>query len=198
MNIKKIVNFIFELGHLKLQPRSGWWFAGVENPESVAAHGFRAPQIGLLIALMEKEKHPEKNINPERIMAMLSIHDNGETRIGDQNKVNVRYFRNKRGAESEAFYDQINDLDQPIKKALEEYFNEFEEGKTADALIAKDADLLEGAFQAKKYLETGHATANDWIENVAGALKTDSARAIIGEMRLAGFADWWHGLKKFD
>ena len=47
------LNFFAEAGLLKRVKRSGWWVAGIENPETVAEHCFRCAVIGYYIAHCE-------------------------------------------------------------------------------------------------------------------------------------------------
>src|SRR6202022_574957 len=42
------VTFLHEIGFLKRLPRTGWLMVGVERPESVAEHSFRAAIIGII------------------------------------------------------------------------------------------------------------------------------------------------------
>ena len=165
MEIKKIVNFIFELNQLTRQRNSGWTLAGVASPNSIAEHQLRTAQIGYLLATMENYE------NPEKVAAMLLIHDNGETRIGDQNKVSARYI-DKKKPEADAFNEQLAGLGEIVEKRWTQYFQEFENRSTPAGVIAKDADWLETAFQAKEYLDLGHASAQNWIDNVEKALET--------------------------
>lgn len=189
MNIKNIVNFIFEINQLKRQRHSGFQLAGVKDPDSVAEHVMRAAQIGYILAVMEGDA------NPEKVAAMIMIHDNGEARIGDQHKVAARYFSNEK-AEAAAFADQAKGLGGSIEKKWQAYFKEFENRQTKEGLIAKDADWLETAFQAKEYADIGFTFTSKWIENVSLALETKSAKLLIKEMRQTKFTDWWQGLKK--
>ena len=88
MNIKKIVNFIFEINHLKFVKHAGWLKAGIKDPDSVAEHVMRAAQIGYILAVMEGD------VNPEKVACMLIIHDKGETRIGESYQMgNVRKMK---------------------------------------------------------------------------------------------------------
>ncbi len=187
-NYKKITNLIFELNQLKRQRHTGFNFVGVKNPHSIAEHALRAAQIGYILAVLEEA-------NPEKTASMLIIHDNGEVRVGDQNKIAARYFSTKK-AEKKAFEDQIKNLGQEIEKKWQKYFDEFEQRNTKEGLIAKDADWLETAFQAKEYQDLGYPAVGDWIDNVEKALETESAKKIIKEMKKTGFTDWWQGLKK--
>ena len=189
MDTKSLVNFIFELNQLKRQRHSGFQLAGVKNPNTVAEHMFRAAQIGYILAVMEGDA------NPEKVTCMLIIHDNGEARIGDQNKVSARYF-SKKSVEENAFLEQLEGLGEDIQKRWKNYFEEYEERITKEGIVAKDADWLETAFQAKEYIGTGYKSAQNWIDNVKGALETESAKKIIEEMEKTEFTDWWQDLKK--
>ena len=188
MDTKKIVNFIFELNQLKKQKTSGWKLAGIETTISDADHTLRAAQIGYILAVMEKCE------NPEKVAMILVVHENGEARIGDQNKVSARYY-NKKEAEKNAFMEQLDGLGDVIENKWQQYFEEFEERKTQEGIIAKDADWLETAFQAKEYLDLGYPTQN-WIDNVEKAVETKSAKGLIREMKNTKFTDWWMDLKK--
>ena len=189
MDTKKIVNFIFELNQLKKQHHSGFLLAGVKNPDTIAEHALRAAQIGYILAVMEK------NANPDKVATMLIIHDNGEARIGDQNKVSARYFSNK-DAEQKAFEEQLDNLQSEIKEKWLAYFNEYENRTTPEGIIARDADWLETAFQGKEYLDLVYESAQEFIDNVEKAVETESAKKLIAEMKETKFTDWWKGLKK--
>lgn len=189
MDAKKIVNFIFELNQLKRQRHSGFMLAGVKNPDTIAEHALRAAQIGYILAVMEG------NANPDKVATMLIIHDNGEARIGDQNKVSARYFSNK-DAEQKAFREQLDNLQDEIKEKWFTYFHEYENRTTPEGIIARDADWLETAFQGKEYLDLGYESAHDFIDNVEKAVETESAKKLVKEMKKTKFTDWWKGLKK--
>lgn len=189
MNIKNIVNFIFEINQLKRQRHTGFQLAGVKDPDSVAEHVMRAAQIGYILAVMEGD------VNPEKVAAMVLIHDNGEARIGDQHKVAARYF-NTAAAEKKAFAEQLENLGEMVKNKWADYFNQFENRNTKEGIIAKDADWLETAFQAKEYLDMGYKSLGNWIDNTEKALETNSAKQLIREMKNSEFTDWWRGLKK--
>ncbi len=184
-----MVNFIFELNQLKRQYHSGFQLAGIKNPDSVAEHAWRSAQIGYILAVMEGLD------NPEKVAAMVLIHDNGEARVGDQHKLAARYFDINQ-AEHKAFGDQLEMLGSKVKEKWQEYFNEFENRNTKEGIIAVDANWLEVAFQAKEYVDLGNEAAQDWINNVEKALETESAKKLLQEMKNVKFTDWFNGLKK--
>ena len=74
---------------------------------------------------------------------------------------------------------------------------EFHEGKTKESIIAKDADYLENAIQAKEYRDAGYKLTEEWMENIRKLLKTDSAKEILDQISKSS-DNWWKGLKKLD
>lgn len=189
MDEKNIVNFVFELGQLKRQVHSGFQLCGVKNPTTVAEHSFRAAQIGYILAVMEG------GADAEKVAAMLIIHDNAETRIGDQNKIGSRYIEMKE-AEQAAFDDQAALIGDAVLEKWQAYYREYKDRDTKEGIIAKDADWLETAFQAKEYVDLGYRSGQDIINNVEKALETESAKRVLAAMKETGFTDWWQGLKK--
>ena len=189
MTIKKTTDFIFELGQLKRLKTSGWSLAGItaNNSPSIAEHTLRAAQIGYILATME-------NVNAEKVASILIMHDITEARTGDQNKVSARYY-SKKEAEEKAIKEQLQGLNENLRQKWQEYFNEFEERTTPEGIVAKDADWLEMAFQAKEYLEQGYPTQN-WIDNVNKALETKSSKQLIKAMVKNSSTNWWKNLKK--
>lgn len=181
--IKKTANFIYELGQLKYIPHAGIYRAGVKYPDTVGQHVARACQIGYILAVMEKA-------NPERVVAILAVHDNAETRIMDQDKVGSKYINRKEGEEN-AIKEQTEGLDRTIADNFRQYFKETEEGITKDGIVAKDADRLELAFAAKELTETGYKEAKVWIDNIKEVLRTSSAKKILAQAEKTSFTDWW-------
>jgi 5'-deoxynucleotidase YfbR-like HD superfamily hydrolase len=92
--------------------------------------------------------------------------------------------------------DQFNGLE--FAPDIQDIFHQYEEKSTLEGQIAKDADYLEQAFQAKIYVEQGYSSAQNWIDNVGKALKTNAAKMIFDEMIISQSTDWWmkNDLKK--
>jgi len=179
--IKKITNFLFELNVAKLTPRRGWQKIGVKYPESIAEHSALAAQIAFVLAQME-------NANAERATTLALFHDIGEIRVGDNDWVS-RIYQNKNDAEEKAFKAQISRL--PAAQNLQQLFGELKAQKTKEAVIAKDADLLELAIQAKVYAESGYRTAPLFIDGMRHNLKTESAKKLFAAIEKNEIADWW-------
>ena len=186
--MKNILNLIFEFGQLKRVKRSGWWTAGIKDSESVAEHISRACFIGYLLSKLE-------NVDSEKIVSMIALHDLPESRINDQDKIEARYIDAKEG-EKKAFEEQVENLPNNIKNEFLMLHKEFNENKTKEAIVAKDADYLECAVQAKEYLDIGYKKTEDWIDNVGKFLKTKSAKEIFALIKNSDSLEWWKGLKK--
>lgn len=188
MSQKNICNYIFELGILKKFRHNGTKYAGVQTPDSIAEHIYRASIIGYILAEMEK-------VNPEKVASICLFHDNAEARIGDFNKITQRYLDSEE-AEKIAYNEQVKSLPKTIGDKLNILFTSYGNPSSKEGIIAKDADLLETAFQAKEYLDLGYKTCESWIDSVENHLTTASAKAILKEVRKIQFTDWWQGLKK--
>jgi putative hydrolase of HD superfamily len=87
-----IIGFLFETGHLKRTPRSGWLMAGVPNAESVAEHSFRVGVIAYVIATLE-------GANADRAAALGLFHDVPESRTGDIPSVGKKGWESTRRKE---------------------------------------------------------------------------------------------------
>lgn len=186
--MKNIINFFFEAGQLKRVKRSGWWLLGINDPENVAEHSFRTAIIGYILAKLEKA-------NADKVALMCVFNDLHEARINDLHKIGHRYI-DFRTAETKAFKEQMENLPVIIKNELTNLHNDFQEQKIKEAIIARDADLLENAVQAKEYKDIGYKDAQDWINNINKLLKTDSAKKMLEELEKTSSNEWWKGLKK--
>lgn len=183
---KKITNLIFEALHLKRIKHEWYRFAWISNPDSVAEHSLTAAQIAYILAKLAWA-------DANKCASMLVWHDIAETRIGDLHKIASRYITNKKEIEEDVMKEQFKDLD--FKDDIIASFNEYETWSSLEWLIAKDADLLEQAFQSKEYTENWFIKAQDWINNVWKALKTNTAKDIFKQMQNTSFADWWEEAK---
>lgn len=181
---EKTLRFLFEAGALKLIKRSGWWYAKVKDPESVAEHSFRTAVLAFLIAKMEG-----KGANAEDAAVSALFHDFHETRIEDRNKIQSNYFKTPREAKERAIAEQAAWLPESARR-------DFERHSLDKSDIVKDADHLECALQAREYYDCGHKSAWEWIERAGSRLKTKSAKALFAELKRTPSDNWWDGLKE--
>ncbi len=183
-----IVKYLFEAGQLKRVRRSGWWMIGVEHPESIAEHSFRAAIVGYLIGKME-------GVDANKVALMALFNDMHEARLNDLHKVGHRYI-DFRKAEKKAFEEQVERLPKDIAKEIKGNFLQFQSDSTKEGIVARDADLIECALQAKEYIDKGFKDAQDWLNNIRKHVKTNSAKKLLDSIEKGDSNSWWKGLKK--
>lgn len=184
------LNFFGEAGLLKRVHRSGWWVAGIENPETVAEHSFRCAVIAYYIAHCE-------NADPFKAVTMALFNDIHEARINDLHKMG-HYYINFRDAEKKAFADQIAVLDHRVRKALASLRSAYDAQSCPESLIARDADILECLLQAKEYVDSGYPAARTFFKSAPGHLKTKTARALWKKAIRWDSHAWWQEVVKFE
>jgi len=182
-----ISKFIFEAGTLKRIHRAWLKAEGVSNPESVAEHSHRNTIVGYILARME-------GADADKVIKMCMFHDVPEVRIGDLDKIAQRYI-NKDEAELQALEDQVSNLPEDMKNEITSLVREMSERKTREAIIARDADILELLFQAKEYADIGHTGCLYWIERNSALLKTESARKLLEKLVKMNSTEWYKGLE---
>ncbi|MFY1670912.1 HD domain-containing protein [Plantactinospora sp. WMMB334] len=163
--------FGYELGLLKRVRRSGWWHAGVRDPESVAEHTMRTAQLAALIAA-------EEGADPTRASFLALWHDSQETRTGDLPHTATAYLTKPDPRDITA--DQTDRLPERSRAVVREAVDEYESRDSLEAVCANDADKLEMLLQAVEYGDIGVRRVDGWIDSARKSLKTETARRIAG------------------
>ena len=184
------INLFAEAGLLKYVKRSGWWVAGIKDPESVADHCFRCAIMGYYIAHLE-------GASPFKVMCMTLFNDIHEARINDLHKMGHHYIDFK-DAEKRVFYDQILHLDKRVSCELSTFRLEYDQQKTKESVVARDADILECLIQAKEYYDRGFTKAKRFFKTAPSKLKTRSAKRMWQNIRVWDSSQWWQGITKFE
>jgi putative hydrolase of HD superfamily len=185
-----VLNFFAEAGLLKRIKRSGWWVAGIKDPESVADHCFRCAVIGYYIARVEK-------VDTYKVLVMTLFNDIHEARINDLHKMG-HYYIDFKDAEKRVFRDQMKFLDHSISLELTSFRNDYDRQKTPEAVVARDADILECLVQAKEYMDSGHLAAKRFLKRAPDHLKTQTARALWQDLKAWDSHAWWENVVKFE
>ncbi len=185
-----IAKFLYEVGQLKRVKRSGWWIAGVRDPESVAEHTFRTAIIAYLLAHLE-------GADTGKAVLMALFHDLPETRTNDAHRI-VRRYADWRDVDKKAMTEQSKRLPEKAANEVVSFFEEFEKEVSPEAKLARDADLLECLIQAREYQALGYHDVADWILNAQAALTTELAKKIAAECLKTTPNEWWQGLKALD
>lgn len=180
--IQAVVNFIFEASILQNMQRSGNVFLGSGN-QTVGSHIFRTILIGYLLSKMTS------GVNVEKVMLMCLFHDIEESRTGDLNYLQQRYVASD---DKMALKNAVDNL--PAKDDILETVKEYEELKTIEAKLAKDADTLELLFYLKEELDKGNLQAENWIEHAQKRLITENAKKLLPVLKNTKYYDWWYYL----
>ena len=189
MTNKNIADFFFEVGSLKRILRSSYQ-TFLDGGETIAEHSFRTAVIGYVLALLEKENGSE--IDENKVLKMCLFHDLPETRTGDQNLLHSEYVS---ADENKAIEDQFKNLfcGDELKKILKEYNEEKYNKENLEAVITKEADILEQLLQEKEYQEKGNTHAAEWMEYSKNRLKTENGKKIAKEIIGGSSKSWWYG-----
>ena len=156
---EKVINFYVLCNRLKNIIRTGWkdWNVQKERIESVAEHIYGTQMLAIA---MKSEFNYEINI--EKVIYMLAIHELGEAIIGDLTMFQISK-EEKEKIEHEAVHKILDDLIDGEK--IEELFIEFDEHKTKESLFAYQCDKLECDIQSKIYDEENCVDLNNQTFN---------------------------------
>lgn len=180
-DLSAVARFLYEVGTLKNTARTGWWMAGVKQPESVAEHSWRTSLIASIIAKLE-------GADPARAAFLAVWHDTQESRTGDVNHLGKRYSP---AADPETVTaDQTAGMPELLASTLQELVAEYEGKDSAEAVCARDADKLECMLQGLEYKAQGYAGAQRWIDNSRARLTTETGRSLAEELLGQGPLDW--------
>lgn len=184
--LKSIMSFYLLATRLKYKIRSGWdethWNVSKERLESVAEHIY-----GTCILALSIDSEFETNLDIDKIIKMLVLHELGEVIIGDITPFDNITPEEKMKREHAAIKDVLGDL---VKN--EEYFAlllEFDAKKTREAVFAHLCDKLEADIQAKVYQDMGCQNPLDEQEkNVA--FKSESIQQMLQDGAKTAFDIW--------
>ena len=124
---------------LKEVARTGWVRAGVNNPESVAAHSWG-------MAMLATQLCPEE-LNLQRVLELCILHDVAEVLVGDITPHDNITSEEKHRLESDAIQSMGIDAS--------EIFNEYEMQLTPESKFVRYLDKLDMALQAEIYESQG-------------------------------------------
>jgi putative hydrolase of HD superfamily len=178
-NLSHVVNFLFEMGILAKTPRSGFYFLGSEN-QSVSEHIHRTAMVGYALAMLEK------NVDLSKVLKMCLFHDMAESRVSDLNYVHQKYTHRD---EQRAIEDLAQTL--PFGDDIRAITQEYHDRKSREALLAKDADILELILSLKEQLDIGNKRARSWLKNVVQRLQTPIAKKLAAMILKTDSDEWW-------
>lgn len=180
-DLSAVARFLYEAGTLKQTKRTGWWMAGVRDPESVAEHSWRTALLASIIAKLE-------GADPAQAAFLAVWHDSQETRTGDVNHLGKKYAAS---ADPEAVTaDQVSGMPERLAAAVRDLVAEYEAKQSPEAICARDADKLECMIQGIEYKAQGYENAQRWIDNSRRRVTTKSANELADAVLNTGSLDW--------
>ena len=185
--IEAAMHFYLSATKLKYKIRSGWdknhWNIKSDRIESIAEHVY-----GTSILAISLNSEFDLNLDMEKVLKMLAIHEIGEVLIGDITPFDNITVEQKAEMEHKAMLDVLGDLCE-----REELFNlllEFDEHKTKEAQFAYLCDKMEADIQAKVYQDRGEQRPlTDQANNVV--FKNAKAQKMVEEGAQNVFDIWY-------
>ena len=182
--IDSIVDFLFEAGTLAKTPRSWSFFLG-SGEQSIAEHMNRTTYIGFALVQMAGD------VDISKVLQMCMFHDFAEARTSDLNYVHQKYVKSD---EHKALSDLISKV--PFGDKIKVIMEEYEERKSKESLIAKDADILEFLLSLKEQVDIGNERARTWIPSAVKRLKTEEGKILAEKIIKTDSDNWWFGDKE--
>jgi len=180
--MKRDVDFLFEIGALRHQPRMWHRFMG-GDVASITEHHFRVIWLALIIAAREKKG------NIEKILKMALVHDIPESRTGDADYLSRQYVKRDEDKALEHMLDKTS-----VKRPFVAAWKEFERRRSIESKIVKDADNLDVDIELREQGAKGLKLEKDWRETRNGVARTrfytESARQLYNEIMAAKPSDW--------
>ncbi len=185
----RIADFLYEIGSMrKLMRMHRQTLLSDDSSDTIASHTYRVTMIGWLLAKME-------NVDPYKVTMMCLVHDLGEIRANDHNWVHKRYVK---VFEDEIREDQLKSL--PFDD-LFELASEYDNRESKEALVAKDADMLDQVLLLKEYEWQGNKEAKVWLHGKdvkrnshLDKLVTESGKKLGAAIYEKSPSEWWEGL----
>lgn len=153
---RRMAHFLFEVGTMRKLPRMHrQTLLTDDTSDTIASHSYRVALIAWLLAKAE-------GVDPYKVVMMALLHDIAEARTGDHNWVHKRYVK---VFDREVSEEQLGTLPWPDLKQL---IDEYQARKTKEAIITKNADLLDQILLLREYEWQGNREASVWLRGKGG------------------------------
>ena len=161
---------------LKKARRQGWVERNLEA-DSIADHSYGAIVIGWYLATQEK-------VDVGKVIKILLVHDLVMAKMEDVTPSTGGYDK-KRQMESKAMHLIAEQMPEEMKKRYLELFEEFNEDKTPEAIVAREADKLETLLQGEDYeIRTGRTDIiTEQLKGYTKFFKTKTGKRIYVDIK---------------
>ena len=185
--IKNAIKFYLLATKLKYKIRRGWdknhWNINSDRIESIAEHVY-----GTCILAISLNSQFCLNLDMEKVLTMLTIHEIGEVLIGDITPFDKTSQIEKEEIEHIAMIEVLGDL--YTKDYLYSLLLEFDEHKTKESNFAYLCDKLEADIQAKVYQDKGYQHTLDEQDNNV-VFKNPKIQDMIDNGATTAFDIWY-------
>lgn len=159
--------------------------------DNIASHSYRVAIIAFFLAKIE-------GLDPFKVLAMGLFHDIAEARTGDHNWIHKKYIKIY---EDEVLEDQLSNLPFP---ELKEMMTEYEKRETKEAIVAKQADILDQIMLLREYEWQGNKEAMIWLYGKEG--ESDKGQSQLKKLTLPSAielgkmmyevppSEWWENI----
>ena len=158
---------------LKHLPRAGWIRAGIDAPESVAAHSWGVAWLVINLC-------PD-HVDTERALKLALVHDLPEVIAGDVTPHDGISKTDKHALEMEAAKQLFT-----RRPDLFGIWQEYETAETAEAKFVKECDALDMALQAVRYARTTGADTAEFIVSAKTKIRTPALLKLLDQSRAGG------------
>jgi putative hydrolase of HD superfamily len=189
-NQDKITNFLYEIGTMrKLMRIHRQVLLTDDMSDSIASHSYRVTMISWFLA-------KEEGADPYKTVMMSLLHDVAEVRSNDHNWIHKKYVKIY---EDEITNEQLGSL--PYSD-LKDFIDEYEKRESKEAILAKEADVLDQILLLREYEWSGNKEANVWLYGKGKAkvnaqlekLKTATGKKLGESIYKVGPSDWWNDI----
>lgn len=162
----ELLNLLEKLNHLKQLPRTGWLFAGIRQPESVAEHSYVTALLSMLLAEVINADWAAEGLDGPldmgKLLAIALLHDLAESVLTDLPKRSTDLIGQgvKHAAEARAMKRLMAGI--PNGTRHEALWQEYGAAATPEARLVRDADKLEMVHQALCYELGGQRNLQDF------------------------------------
>ena len=188
---KRIANFLYEIGTMrKLMRMHRQVLLTDDMSDSITSHSYRVAMISWFLA-------KEENVDPYKTVMMSSLHDIGEIRSNDHNWIHKKYIKI---FDEEINAEQLGSLPYPD---LKNFIDEYEKRESKEAILVKEADILDQILLLREYAWAGNKEAEVWLHGKPGKericvqlekLKTEIGQKIGKSIYEVNPSDWWNNL----
>ena len=189
---KRIAQFLYEVGTMRKLARVHRQTLHEDDfTDNIATHTYRVAMIGWQLAKLE-------GADPYKVAVMCLLHDIEEIRSNDHNWVHKRYVKI---FDEEILKDQLGTMPDT---ELFDLAMEYEARESREAIIVKDADILDQVLLLREYEMRGNVEAHEWLwgnekremrnKFKLEGLQTDSARKLGEAIYEESPSSWWEEL----